>query len=72
MDDAMKRFMKIKANVHKLCAADRVIRRWLLSLRSKMENVMEKKKLMACLHGGWDVKNLHLLGVVEIHLREDR
>ena len=42
-EDAMKRFMKIKAKVHKLCAADRVIRRWLLSLRSKMENVREKK-----------------------------
>ena len=43
-EDAMKRFMKIKSKVHKLQAADRVIRRWLLSLRSKMEKVMEKIK----------------------------
>ena len=45
-EDAVKRFMKIKKKVHRLQAPDRVIRRWLLNLRDKMDNVLDRSKNM--------------------------
>ena len=55
-EDAVKRFMKIKKKVHRLQAPDRVIRRWLLNLRDKMDNVLDRKIMVRDIGvalGGW-------------------